>query len=330
MRIFSKIYRVSHSRERSELICLNCNAQLYGRFCHVCGQENTEPRESLWSIVSHFFNDFTHFDGKFFHTAANLLSKPGFLPLEFIRGRRARYLHPIRLYVFTSAIFFIIFYTFLTPALVSSSPSTPIGASSSSYYHFNPLDSISFRNKSGSYKTFSEYDSVQRALPKEKRDGWLMKKITHIDIERQNKYSGQGDKMFEGIIENFIHTFPYLLFVSLPLSALFLQILYFRNKNNFYAGHAIFVIYLYVFTFLVLLGFFALEGLRVSFNMNWLGLLQFALFIYLGIYSLVAMKRYYAQRWGRTIFKFIAFNILSFFSIMLLFILFFLISLFKV
>src|SRR4029079_10879844 len=120
MRIFSKIYIVSHSRERSEKTCLNCNAQLHGRFCHVCGQENTDPRESFWSITTHFFNDITHFDGKFFSTVGKLLVKPGFLPSEFIRGRRASYLHPIRLYVFTSAIFFIIFYAVLAPSIEKS------------------------------------------------------------------------------------------------------------------------------------------------------------------------------------------------------------------
>src|SRR5688500_18211338 len=120
MRIFRKIYIVSHSRERSEKTCLNCNAQLHGRFCHVCGQENTDPRESLWSIITHFFNDITHFDGKFFKTAGNLLVRPGFLPQEFLKGRRARYLHPIRLYVFTSAVFFLVFYSFPAASITAA------------------------------------------------------------------------------------------------------------------------------------------------------------------------------------------------------------------
>jgi len=73
----------------------------------VCGQENIEPKETVWGLVSHFFYDITHFDGKFFGTTRSLITKPGFLPQEYLKGRRARYLHPIRMYVFSSAVFFI-------------------------------------------------------------------------------------------------------------------------------------------------------------------------------------------------------------------------------
>ncbi|MEI9809912.1 MAG: DUF3667 domain-containing protein [Bacteroidota bacterium] len=62
-------------------------------------------------MVVHFFNDITHFDGKLFSSLKWLIAKPGFLSTEYLAGRRARYLHPIRMYVFTSAIFFIIFFS---------------------------------------------------------------------------------------------------------------------------------------------------------------------------------------------------------------------------
>lgn len=38
----------------------------------------------------------------------DLLAKPGFLTKEYMVGRRARYLNPIRMYFFTSAVFFLI------------------------------------------------------------------------------------------------------------------------------------------------------------------------------------------------------------------------------
>ena len=106
---------MSHSKERNEKVCLNCGAALSGRYCHICGQENTEPKETVWSLVSHFFNDITHFDGKFFSTVKYLITKPGFLSAEYLKGRRASYLHPIRMYVFTSAFFFIIFFWLFNP-----------------------------------------------------------------------------------------------------------------------------------------------------------------------------------------------------------------------
>jgi hypothetical protein len=106
---------VSHLRERQEKNCLNCNARVYGTYCHICGQENIEPTESVWHLGSHYFYDITHFDGKFFSTLKYLIWRPGFLPAEYARGRRASYLNPIRMYVFTSAFFFLIFFSFINP-----------------------------------------------------------------------------------------------------------------------------------------------------------------------------------------------------------------------
>src|SRR6516165_6989863 len=65
---FYQNFTLSHSKERKEKVCLNCKAALYGRYCHVCGQENIEPKQPAWHLVTHFFSDITHFDGKFFTT----------------------------------------------------------------------------------------------------------------------------------------------------------------------------------------------------------------------------------------------------------------------
>ena len=102
-----------HGKIRKEKNCLNCNAEVTGRYCSICGQENIEPAETFWQLISHFVYDLFHYDGKFFSTLKTLLFKPGLLTYEYVRGRRASYLHPIRMYVFTSAIFFIIFVSFI-------------------------------------------------------------------------------------------------------------------------------------------------------------------------------------------------------------------------
>jgi hypothetical protein len=67
-------------------------------------------------LATHFLHDITHFDGKFFSTLKYLLFKPAFLSKEYLKGRRASYLHPIRMYVFTSFIFFLIFFNFYQKA----------------------------------------------------------------------------------------------------------------------------------------------------------------------------------------------------------------------
>jgi len=102
---------MSHGKLRTEKNCLNCNAQLYGRFCSVCGQENIEPHETFWQLLSHFVYDLFHYDGKAVSTIKTLLFRPGLLTHEYVRGRRASYLHPIRLYIFISAMFFLLVFS---------------------------------------------------------------------------------------------------------------------------------------------------------------------------------------------------------------------------
>lgn len=106
---------MSHLKEREEKNCLNCNAQLEGTYCHICGQENIHPKESVWHLINHLFQDVTHFDGKFFSTGKLLITRPGLLTREYAKGRRASYLNPIRMYIFTSAFFFLIFFSYIQP-----------------------------------------------------------------------------------------------------------------------------------------------------------------------------------------------------------------------
>lgn len=103
---------MSHSRQRKEKDCLNCGHIVQGRFCQNCGQENVEPAMTTWGIVTHFFSDFIHFDGKYFSTVKTLFGRPGHLSLAFMQGKRASYVDPARFYLFTSAVFFLILYAF--------------------------------------------------------------------------------------------------------------------------------------------------------------------------------------------------------------------------
>ncbi|MEO8150148.1 MAG: DUF3667 domain-containing protein [Bacteroidia bacterium] len=95
-------------------LCPNCNTLLQGEYCYKCGQKKIHQPETVGHIVRHFLDDITHFDSKFFKSLVPLLFKPGFLTKEYIAGRRASYLHPIRSYLFLSFIYFLLFFSFET------------------------------------------------------------------------------------------------------------------------------------------------------------------------------------------------------------------------
>jgi hypothetical protein len=86
--------------------CLNCGTELQGRFCHACGQKAGSLEVGVHDFVHEASHEFLHLDGKILNTMKLLLLKPGQLTREFLDGRRARYISPIRLYLTWSVLFF--------------------------------------------------------------------------------------------------------------------------------------------------------------------------------------------------------------------------------
>src|SRR5438445_8453442 len=86
--------------------CENCGAELQGHWCPQCGQPAIEYRRSFRYVVADLLHEFLNWDSKFFTTIALLILKPWRLTTEFLAGKRVRYLHPLRLYLLASILFF--------------------------------------------------------------------------------------------------------------------------------------------------------------------------------------------------------------------------------
>jgi Protein of unknown function (DUF3667) len=88
--------------------CQNCHAPLDGRYCQHCGQFNTELRRPIWFLISDLTDDLVSWEGKLSKTLGTLLFLPGKLTRNFMEGRRARYIPPIRLYLISTLFFFVV------------------------------------------------------------------------------------------------------------------------------------------------------------------------------------------------------------------------------
>src|SRR5213595_41234 len=86
--------------------CENCGALLSGRFCAKCGQAAINYRRSFRHIFVDLLDEFLNWDSKFFATIGLLLVRPWKLTNEFLAGHRVRYVHPLRLYLLASILFF--------------------------------------------------------------------------------------------------------------------------------------------------------------------------------------------------------------------------------
>jgi hypothetical protein len=76
--------------------CLNCGAPLAGEYCAACGQRAIDPSAPTWHVVRDVVAEAADLDGRVLSTARALIS-PGLLTAEFLRGRRALYLGPLKL-----------------------------------------------------------------------------------------------------------------------------------------------------------------------------------------------------------------------------------------
>lgn len=366
---------MSHAKERKEKNCLNCNAIVAGRYCQVCGQENIETQETFGHLTGHFISDIFHFDGLFFSTAKQLLFHPGSLTYEYVRGRRASYLNPIKMYVFISAIFFLFFLTVYKPNIhlnenekrnvtakqvMESLQDTRddlnkmiadnnIPASSMvrqklslvnkdiailqkdttrkleflnevNGFLVSDLASIRFSD-SGGYNSVGQYDSIQQKLPKNKRDSWLNQKYKKKKLDLENRFRENKNETVNVFLESFLHHFPQMLFISLPLFALLLQLLYIRRKQFYYANHIIFTVHLYSAVFILIFLMLLIDKIVGLPYLHWLKYVSYAISLYTVFYTYKAMRTFYKQGRIKTIVKWILLNSAAFFIMLGLFVL---------
>ena len=82
--------------------------------------------------------------------------------------------------------------------------------------------------------TVREYDSIQKKLPEKERDGLLMRVAMYRTITINQKYKGDEERFKEDFSEKFKHSIPQMMFVSLPLIALVMQLLYIKKTKTIF------------------------------------------------------------------------------------------------
>jgi hypothetical protein len=87
--------------------CLNCGTGLKGPFCYYCGQPDRNFMRFFPVLLRDLMEDLLDLDSRFMRTIKPLLFKPGRLTRDYMEGRRFRYAPPMRLYIFSSIVFFL-------------------------------------------------------------------------------------------------------------------------------------------------------------------------------------------------------------------------------
>lgn len=326
-------------RERiKSTYCTNCGKELpqQENFCPECGQENDNKRQTFGNLMFELIQGFMSVDSRLTQSLPALLFRPGLLSKEYLRGRRQRYLDPIRMFITITVLYFLI------ASFGSEDPKKEIDklvAADSTGIIDIETDSLvviedsplSYRitdKKSAALLDSSELISNGEQLELDDyhyKDIKAMVKRGHtntieimdsLNIENtfwNRFYYGEVIKFAQSDFNKFkdyiISKLPWIIFCMIPVFAFVLKLLYLRRKF-LYIDHLIFSFHLYSFLFLTLILQIILEQfVDYDFDGWW--------FLIITAYTIFAFRNFYDQSYLKTIVK--MFALLFLYSIAALF-----------
>lgn len=105
-----RLKRIRQKKTPKYSFCKNCGTPLEGMYCYRCGQYALDVEQPFWKYVRQYFENVYQFDTKIWRTLWYLFTRPGFLTAEFNAGKINSYVHPFRLYMCISVVFFAVFF----------------------------------------------------------------------------------------------------------------------------------------------------------------------------------------------------------------------------
>lgn len=253
--------------------CLNCGQDLRGDYCEKCGQKRIRPYRSFPYLVKELLGSYFNFDSSLYRTLLKLVVYPGELTIRYSEGQRTKYIHPIRLYVFTSLVFFILFGLMINRQQGQASIS--IGGADGENIPVNELDSLTSaeNDTTGSIFIFSEEYPMRNtpeemqayldSLPAEEQPGWFSRALIMKSIQLQSDVKS-GEDVNRELMGDFLSNLPKMMFLLLPLFALVVWLFYIR-KDMYYEEHLIYSLHIHIFLFILILVFMLLQYISGAF-----------------------------------------------------------------
>jgi hypothetical protein len=269
---------MSHAPTRRALRCPNCDASLEldpaPLFCPHCGQETALHPPTFFEFVHEFADHYVAIEGSLWRTLWALLAHPGRLTVEYLAGRRRRYVPPLRLYLSASFLFFLIVKV--------------LGSSSAIHFQVAPIDAhgkpITSRSDPANFAaTMAE---MRRCVDVPGSCSRIQTLGAKIGLK-----AGAQSEHPEATVQHFIGYAPYAVFGLLPLFAAFVMWVYLR-RHLAYGAHFVFSLHMHSVLFLGLLLVALLPGAA--------SLVVLAL---LPVYGVWALQRVFGGRWWATVLR---------------------------
>jgi hypothetical protein len=317
--------------QRSPLThCENCGMPLTGHWCAKCGQPAIDYRRSFRYIVVDLLDEFLNWDSKFFRTLGLLLVRPWKLTNDFLAGHRVRYVHPLRLYLLASILFFFAVNYWaksihLQPGKLTSENRAEIAAAldkqnltpdqrakverALNMANMSPEVAAIMaakRKDTTQEETATPQTSKETATPlidfsPAKNPSTPFEKWVETHAKEKIGEHGTNLQLF---VKTLISNLPYMMLCCIPLFALVLKLLYVRHKV-FYIDHLIYALHIHSFaylaTILIILATVGLNRVASGADVGWIIAL---LWIAFAAQIFLSIRRVYRQGWFISVFKF--------------------------
>lgn len=302
------------------VLCPNCHTELRGLFCGGCGQSQRRTDRFLFTLVAESFEDVFSFDSRTAKTLFRLLFKPGALTKEYFRGRRARYVQPLRLYFISSIAFF--FLLSLQTVINSSeidlvNNNETVEAQRTEIIEEKP-DELTAEDKEEIKNGIDELSSILYPFFLPEKGKINFSKKMKSQFEKTYNMAKESPQDFFGI---FLDLAPPVIFVLLPLFAFLLKIVYI-NTGRYYTEHLILAVHNHCFIYISLF----ISGLLKFLPSHIITeTLKAIVLIWIPVYLFLSLKNTYGEGWLSTIIKYIVlgvsysimFGIVSFFALII-------------
>lgn len=277
--------------ERWKETCLNCGAAVTGAFCAQCGQRAVPPYPTTRELAGDAFHEVSGWDGRFAVTIRTLLRHPGKLTKEFLDGRRARYISPVRLYLVASLAYFVI--AAATPNVRSPGSVIEVGGIKIGVFTTSPAPGA---RPGTAARAARDLDAARAGeLGPAQRDSALAAVERAPRLIRPVLRRAFADP--QGFQRALVTNMPRALFALLPVFAAIVACFY---RGRHYPEHLYFALHLHAFVFVALILNEIFKLLRIP---DVTVLAGVGALSWIAIYALTALRRVYGSSWTATVAK---------------------------
>ena len=283
--------------------CLNCESPLTGQYCDRCGQRAETRIISLWQLLRDAVGDLFELDSRLWRTLGVLVFRPGKLTAEYLRGRRARYMPPFRMYLVLSLMFFLLVAS-VDRITVTTADELADGAAEAGA----PIDSDTDDDEPG---TIDLGDALRVSFNKDEAKscdvtvGPPLDELTSAEFIRERCETLRAGGLRQLLAEVFRHL-PTAMFLFLPVVALLLKLLY-PFSRRFYVEHLLYVLHVQSFIFLTYIVLFLLNRVLTRIPLGDIvdGLVGLAATFYVPYYLYRSLRIVYGQGRTATLLKYV-------------------------